>query len=94
MKSPYDIVKTVLVTEKSATLAAQGKYALKVAVDAEKVEIGKAVEALFDGVKVKAVNVMNYDGKPKRAGKSMKVGHRSNWKKAVVTLSEGSIDVF
>jgi len=93
MKSPYDIVKTVLVTEKTAQMAEQNKYVLKVAVDAGKVEIGKAVEKLFDGVKVKDVNVMNYNGKPKRAGRTMKVGHRSDWKKAVITLSEGSIDV-
>ncbi len=93
MKSPYDVVKTVLVTEKTAQLAEQNKYVLKVAVDAEKVEIGKAVESLFDGVKVKDVNVMNYSGKPKRAGRTMKIGHRSDWKKAVVTLSEGSIDL-
>lgn len=94
MKSPYDIIQTVLVTEKSAAVAEDNKYMFKVDPRAEKVEIGRAVEALFEGVKVKAVNVMNYKGKPKRAGKTMKVGRRPNWKKAVVTLSEGSIDIF
>ena len=44
-------------------------------------------------VKVKSVNVLNYQGKAKRAGRSMKTGRRSDWKKAVVTLSEGSIEI-
>jgi len=94
MRTPYDIIKNVMVTEKSAVLAAEKKYVFQVAPSAEKVEIGRAVEALFKDVKVKAVNLMNYSGKKKRAGKTAKVGRRPDWKKAVVTLSEGSIDVF
>jgi large subunit ribosomal protein L23 len=93
MKTPYDVVDTLLVTEKNTELQESGKYVFKVAPDATKIEIGKAVEALFADVKVKSVNVMNYSGKPKRVGRSMRMGRRSNWKKAVVTLSEGSIDV-
>lgn len=93
MKSPYDVIKTVLVTEKSAAMATEGKYAFKVDVNAEKVEIGRAVEALFDNVKVGSVNVMNYNGKVKRAGRTLKTGSRADWKKAIVTLSEGSIDI-
>ena len=64
----------------------------KVDVNAEKIEIGKAVEELFN-VKVKSVNVMNYSGKAKRAGRSNKMGHRADWKKAVVTLAEGTIEI-
>lgn len=89
----YDVVKTVLVTEKNAVLAENGKYVFKVDVNANKIQIANAVEALFDNVKVGSVNVMNYSGKTKRAGKTMKMGRRSAWKKAVVTLSQGSIDV-
>ena len=65
----------------------------KMDVNAEKIEIGRAVEALFPGVKVASVNVMNYSGKPKRMGRSPKVGRRADWKKAIVTLSEGAIEI-
>ena len=44
-------------------------------------------------VKVKSVNIMNYAGKAKRAGRTPKMGRRADWKKAVVTLSEGSIEI-
>lgn len=93
MKTPYDIVDTLLVTEKNTELQENGQYVFKVAPNATKIEIGKAVEALFTDVKVKSVNVMNYNGKPKRVGRSLRMGRRSNWKKAVVTLSKGSIDI-
>lgn len=93
MKNAYKIIISPLITEKNNDLAAQGKYIFKVDPRAEKIEIGRAVEELFD-VKVKSVNVMNYNGKPKRAGRSMKIGRRADWKKAVVTLAEGSINLF
>lgn len=93
MKSPYEVIHSVMVTEKSAALVSQKKYAFKVDPRAEKIEIGRAVESLFDGVKVDSVNVMNYDGKLKRSGKSTRMGRRPNWKKAIVTLSEGDINV-
>ena len=93
MNTAYNVIISPLITEKNNVLAQGKKYAFKVAPKATKIEIGKSVEHLF-GVKVKAVNIMNYKGKPKRAGKSAKVGCRADWKKAVVTLSEGSIDTF
>ncbi|MDD5728279.1 MAG: 50S ribosomal protein L23 [Victivallales bacterium] len=93
MKNAYKIVISPLITEKNNDLAAQGKYVFKVDRKAGKIEIAQAVEELFD-VKVKSVNTMNYNGKPKRAGRSMIVGRRADWKKAVVTLAEGSIDLF
>ncbi len=92
MKSEYDVIIAPMITEKNNDLAAAGKYVFKVSPRAGKIEIGRAVEKLFSGVKVKSVNVMNYAGKPKRAGRSMKVGRRSDWKKAVVTLAEGTIE--
>jgi len=94
MRTPYDIIKSVMVTEKAAELATAKKYVFQVATDAEKIEIGHAVEALFADVKVKAVNVMNYMGKQKRSGRTTKMGRKPDWKKAVVTLSKGTIDVF
>jgi large subunit ribosomal protein L23 len=92
-KSAYAIIDTILVTEKNTDLQEeQNKYVFKTAPDSTKIEIKRAVEELFD-VKVKSVNIMNYKGKPKRVGRTLKMGRRANWKKAVVTLSDGSIDV-
>jgi len=92
MTDPYRIIHTVLVTEKGTELADTLKqYTFKVAPDANKIEIGKAVEELFD-VKVSAVNTMNRKGKRKRL-RSSRYGRRPNWKKAIVTLSEGEIDI-
>ncbi len=88
MKSPYDIVLSPIVTEKSMDLLNENKYTFRVAKDANKSEIKKAVEAIFDGVQVESVNTMNMLGKTKRVG--MKVGKRIDWKKAIVTLKEGS----
>ncbi len=92
MKNPYKIVQSVMITEKSMELAEDlGKYCLKVAKDAKKPEIREAVESIFD-VKVGDVNVMNVQGKKKRL-RTAKYGRRPDWKKAFVTLTEGSIDV-
>jgi large subunit ribosomal protein L23 len=74
-------------------LAEEGKYTFKVAKDANKIDIKKAVEAIYDDVKVSSVNVMNRIGKRKRAGRTAIMGRRPAWKKAVVTLSEGSISI-
>ncbi|MEG2077035.1 MAG: 50S ribosomal protein L23 [Victivallaceae bacterium] len=92
MKTAFDVIISPVITEKNNDLAAQGKYVFKVSTNAEKIEIGRAVEELFN-VKVKSVNVMNYMGKPKRAGRSLVKGRRADWKKAVVTLAEGSIEI-
>ena len=92
MKDPYSIIQTILVTERSMEMKDEDKYVFKVLPSANKIEIRNAVEALYD-VKVKSVNAMNRIGKMKRAGKSPKKGSRANWKKAVVTLVEGEIDI-
>ncbi len=95
MKNEYDIIDTVLVSDKNDYLMEEeNKYVFKVSVDANKIEVRKAIEKLFD-VKVVSVNIMNYAGKLKRAGRSPKMGRRANWKKAIVTLhEESSIDVY
>ena len=80
-----------VVTEKATALRENGVYAFFVDPKANKIEIAKAVTALFDDVKVASVNVMNYAGKKKRM-RSAKLGKRPDWKKAVVTLSEGKIE--
>ncbi|MBT7164209.1 MAG: 50S ribosomal protein L23 [Victivallales bacterium] len=92
MKDPYSIVQTVLVTEKGTELADElDQYSFKVAKDANKIEIKSAVEALFD-VKVSSVNTLNRKGKRKRM-RTTRYGKRPDWKKAIVTLSEGEIDI-
>lgn len=92
MNNPYQTIKTVMVTEKSTELADLDKYCFKVDPKATKPEIKMAVEEIFPDVKVAAVNVMNMRGKKKRL-RTVKYGRRPNWKKAVVTLSEGSIEL-
>ena len=91
-KLPYDIIKTMLITEKSAVLKEQRKYAFKVNPKCSKLEVADAIEAIY-GVKVKSVNVINYDGKLKRLGRTAIVSRRAQWKKAIVTLAEGSIEL-
>ena len=84
----YDIIKRPVITEKSMTLTQDRKYTFLVANDANKIEIGKAVEEIF-GVKVAKVNTLNMQGKEKRTGR-YPAGRRPSWKKAMVTLTEDS----
>ncbi len=93
MAAPQDIIIKPLITEKGTMLMEEKKYSFQVAQKANKVEIKKAVEELF-GVKVKAVNTLNVSGKFKRMG--VHKGYRSDWKKAIVTLTEDSkpIEIF
>ena len=92
MENAFDVIIAPVVTEKCNALIQDKKYTFKVRRDAGKIEIGRAVEELFK-VKVKSVNVMNYEGKTKRAARTGKVGRRADWKRAVVTLAEGSIEI-
>ena len=82
-----DIVIRPIITEKSMTGVANKKYTFEVCQDANKIEIAKAVEELF-GVKVQKVNTLNVRGKFRRQGRYE--GYTRAWKKAVVTLTEGS----
>ena len=93
MRNIHEIVMRPLVTEKStAQLERDGAYSFVVARDANKIEIAKAIEALFN-VKVRDVRTMQYRGKERRLGKF--VGRRAGWKKAVVRLQAGdSIEIF
>ena len=93
MYNPYEVVYSVLITEKATSLADKfNKYTFKVNVKADKPAIARAVAAIFDNVVVSSVNVMNYAGKMKRM-RSARPGKRPDWKKAVVTLKEGKIDL-
>ena len=81
-----DIIIRPLITEKSTTLMAEGKYVFEVAKSANKMEIAKAISQIFK-VKVASVNTINVEGKVKRMGRS--VGKRSDYKKAIVKLAAG-----
>jgi large subunit ribosomal protein L23 len=88
MKLAQDIIIKPIVTEHSMDIMRnQRKYTFIVAPDANKIEIKKAVEELFN-VKISDVNTMKYEGKEKRMGYN--IGRRASFKKAIVTLTEGS----
>lgn len=92
-KIAQDIILRPIITEESMMGVSEKKYTFKVAKDANKIEIAKAVETLF-GVKVSKVNTMNVRGHLRRQG--MNQGYTASWKKAIVTLTEDSktIDFF
>jgi large subunit ribosomal protein L23 len=87
LRTARDIIRKPLVTEKTTRMMEELKYAFKVDRNANKIEIKNAVEELFK-VKVKSVNTINVSGKMKRMGAHS--GRRPNWKKAIVTLEQGS----
>jgi large subunit ribosomal protein L23 len=94
-KSPYDIIVRPIVTEKSMAGGAQNKYVFEVAREANKYEIAQAIERIQaeakNVIKVTAVNTLVIKGKSRqgRFFKRANRGRTSDWKKAVVTLSEG-----
>ena len=90
-KDPRDILVAPVVSEKSYGLLDEGKYTFVVDPRANKTEIKIAVEQIF-GVKVESVNTMNRKGKARRT--RFGVGRRKDTKRAIVTLKEGSIDIF
>ncbi len=91
MKVLYDIIKSPRLTEKSSILQeTEGTVVFRVARDANKIEIKKAVEELFN-VKVAGVRTARVRGKFRRAGIKSQ-GRTSDWKKAYVSLAEGEIN--
>jgi large subunit ribosomal protein L23 len=84
----HHIIKKALITEKSTILRdAHNQYNFEIHRQANKIEVGQAIEKLFK-VKVVNVRIMNVPGKKKRTGRF--VGERPSWKKAVVTLAQGN----
>jgi large subunit ribosomal protein L23 len=87
----YEIIRVPVITEKATNASGYHQVVFRVRLDATKREIKAAVEGLFS-VKVKAVNTLRVMGKTKRF--RGRIGQRSDYKKAIVTLAEGSrIDV-
>ena len=90
-KDPRDVLLAPVVSEKSYGLLDEGAYTFVVDPRANKTEIRIAVERVF-GVKVKSVNTLNRKGKSRRT--KFGIGKLKDTKRAVVTLSEGTIDIF
>lgn len=96
-----DIIKQPLVTEKISTLTdkikgGKERYVFKVNGKANKIQIAQAIEEIY-GVKVEAVNTLNYKGKPKTRYTKSKIisGNSKPYKKAIITLAAGEfIDLY
>lgn len=90
-KDPRDILIAPVVSEKSYGLLDEGKYTFVVDPRANKTEIKLAIEQIFS-VKVASVNTINRKGKTRRT--KFGLGKRKDTKRAIVTLREGTIDIF
>lgn len=90
-KDPRDVVIAPVVSEKSYNLLDEGKYTFLVDTHSNKTEIKIAIEQIFS-VKVASVNTINRKGKTRRTRFGM--GKRKDTKRAIVTLREGTIDIF
>lgn len=91
MKTAQDIIIKPIITEESMMGIMMKKYTFKVAKDANKIEIAKAIEEVFAGTKVAKVNTINVRGRKRRQG--MHEGYTPSWKKAIVTLTEDSKEI-
>lgn len=92
MKDPREVIIRPIISEHSYDMMGNNTYTFEVAQSSNKVEIAKAIESIFD-VKVVKVNTLNVKAKPKRV--RYQVGKTRTWKKAMVTLAEGSsIELF
>jgi large subunit ribosomal protein L23 len=91
IKDPRDVVLAPVVSEKSYGLIDEGKYTFLVDPRSNKTEIKLAVEKIFS-VKVDSINTINRAGKRKRT--KFGWGQRKSTKRAIVTLKEGTIDIF
>ena len=90
-KNPRDVIVAPVVSEKSYACMDRGQYTFLVTPGSNKTEIKLAVEAIFD-VKVASVNTQNRRGKTRRTRTGM--GKSKDTKRAIVTLREGTIDIF
>ena len=91
-KDPRQVIIRPVITERSYDLLNDNRYTFEVAKTANKVEIGQAIETIFD-VRVLKVNTINVKAKPKRVRYAK--GLTRTWKKAIVTLADGdTIEAF
>ncbi|MDR3296260.1 MAG: 50S ribosomal protein L23 [Clostridiales Family XIII bacterium] len=90
MRLSYDIILKPVISERSMDDAKNRKYTFKVAVDANRTEVKRALEEIFE-IEVEKVNIMNVKGKVKRVGKN--VGRTSASKKAIVKITPKSKEI-
>ncbi len=88
MKNPHDIILRPVLTEKGYDGIAEKRYIFEVAIDANKIEIKKALETVFPSIKIARVNTLRTMGKIKRQGAH--AGRTPEIKKAYVVLAEDS----
>jgi large subunit ribosomal protein L23 len=82
----YQVLVKPVITEKAAHFGTENKYVFAVAVNANKIEIAKAIDEVY-GIKPVAINIITVRGKKVKYGKTR--GQRKDWKKAIVTLPAG-----
>ena len=87
MKTAYDVIQKPVITEAAIENIQQKKYILRVANEANKIEINNAVEEIF-GVEVEKVTTITMKRKPRRMG--YHYGYTAQWKKAIVKLTADS----
>ncbi len=87
LSNVYISIKSPLITEKATKLSAQNKYVFWVGKRSNRIEVKRAIEAIYK-VKVTKVNIINMKGKTKRLRWNQE-GKTPAWKKAIVTLREG-----
>ena len=90
MKTAYDVIVKPVITERSMDDAQERKYTFHVATAANKTQVKKALEEIFD-IEIAKVNIMNVKGKKKRQGRTS--GMTAASKKAIVTLKETSKEI-
>lgn len=91
IKDPRDVIIAPIVSEKTYNLMDEGQYTFEVDKRSNKSEIKYAIESIF-GVDVAKVNTLNRQGKRRRTKSGW--GKRKDTKRAIVTLKDGSIDIF
>jgi large subunit ribosomal protein L23 len=92
-RTPFDVLIRPVVTEKSMAAMERSKYTFKVAPEATKIDIRRAIERIYK-VRVTKVNTVSVRGKPRHQLR-FHSGHTPRWKKAVVTLAHGdTIELF
>ena len=87
MNKKYDIIYAPIITEKTAMMEAENKYAFKVDPRANKTEIKQAIESIF---KVKVVSITTSNSHPKKRRVGKYTGYADKYKKAIVKLAEGN----
>lgn len=93
---PYDVIRRPIVTEKSSIMQESGQFVFEIAMNANKIQVKEAMELIF-GIDPKDILQVRTMVMPAKRGKRGRVSYvrRRQWKKAVVTLSEGiSLEIF